>query len=102
MGDLELPSIAEAIYAEPLDTAGAHPNKRPNRTSGRKSRSGDVAQLLTIAIQALQNIRENALNVNADMPKHERERLLIAPLSDAGLAVRSVEEALEMLRRGRS
>jgi len=66
-----------------------------------KGRRAESVHLLTIAIQALQNAREGLLKVNADMPKHERDRLLIGPLSDVGLAVRSAAEALERLEAGK-
>lgn len=68
--------------------SGAAPNKRPNRASTRRSENSVT---LTIAIQALQNARMGLDALQPGMLKHERERLLIEPLSQLGLA-----------RRGRS
>ncbi len=97
----------DTIETEPanplLDTSGAHPDKRPNRIRTRgpgKGKRAECVLLLDIAIQALQAAKERALGVTADMPTHERMRLLVPVLSDAGLAMRSVEEAVERWERG--
>jgi len=86
------PQAAVAIGAKSVRLRSRGPGK------GAKS---DAVHLLTIAIQALQTAREQALLVRADMPKHERDRLLIPVLSDAGLAVRSTEEAIERWEAGK-
>ena len=77
--------------------SGAAPNKRPNRASTRRSENSVT---LTIAIQALQNARMGLDALQPGMLKHERERLLVEPLSQLGLAARAIEEAEERLMRG--
>jgi hypothetical protein len=84
--------------------SGAHPSKRPNRIRTRgpgKGKRAECILLLDIAIQALQTAREAAVKVTSDMPAHERARLLVPVLSDAGLAMRSVEEAVERWEAGK-
>ena len=86
------------------ETSGVHPDRRPVRRTRApgKGRRSECVHLLTIAIQALQTAREAALLVRPDMPTHERERMLVPALSDAGLAVRSVQEAIERWEAGKS
>ncbi len=86
------------------ETSGAHPDKRPNRIRTRgpgKGKRAECVLLLDIAIQALQTAKEAAVLVRTDMPTHERVRLLVPVLSDAGLAMRSVAEAVERWEAGK-
>jgi|GEM_PF-5230197 len=79
----------------------AHLSGRAVRTRGPgKGKRAETVHLLNAAIQALQNAREALIHVQTDMPKHERERLLIPVVSDTGFAGRNVAEALERWERG--
>ncbi len=82
---------------------GAHPDKRPNRLRTRgpgKGHKSEAVQYLRVAIQELQKACDDAAMVARDMPPHERERLLIAPKSDVGFAIRNAEAALKVWERG--
>ena len=84
--------------------SGAHPDKRPNRIRTRgpgKGKRAECVHLLMIARDAIDSAIAAASIVKADMPAHERVRLLIAPKSDVGLVIRSAEEALERWEAGK-
>jgi len=87
-----------------VETSGAHPDKRPirARTSGPgKGHRAESVHLLTIARDAINAALDGLRRVNADMPRHERDRLLIPVVSDAGFAGRSVAEAIERMEAGK-
>lgn len=102
MGEVQNPG---ASRSDADDLSGAHPDKRPARkrvrTSGPgKGKKSDTAHLVVIAQQALQGLADRLASIPLDAPKHERDRLLIPVVSDAGLAVRSVNEAIWRWQRG--
>ncbi len=76
--------------------------RRRIRTPGKgKARRPDTVHLVEIALQELEKVQIALAAIDRDAPEHERKRRLIPVLSDAGLAMRSVQEAVERWEAGK-